>query len=79
MNSEKVWLICLANLHFIKLYFCTMSSKRKARTFVLAFLFRTHGGRKVAAKLRFARVTTFSVLLAKRRRLADEKTRGLAP
>ena len=26
MNSEKVWLICFANLHFIKLHFCTMSA-----------------------------------------------------
>ena len=29
MNSEKVWLICFANLHFIKLHFCTMSSKQE--------------------------------------------------
>ena len=24
MNSEKVWLICFANLHFIKLHFCSL-------------------------------------------------------
>jgi len=29
VNSEKVWLICFANLHFIKLHFCTMSTNMR--------------------------------------------------
>ena len=29
MNSEKVWLICFANLHFIKLHFCTMNQEKR--------------------------------------------------
>ena len=29
MNSEKVWLVCFVNLHFIKLHFCTMSQEKR--------------------------------------------------
>ena len=38
MNSEKVWLICFANLHFIKLHFCTMNSKKSRSHKRSAFL-----------------------------------------
>ena len=38
MNSEKVWLICFANLHFIKLHFCTMNPKKSRSHKRSAFL-----------------------------------------
>ena len=38
MNSEKVWLICFANLHFIKLHFCTTSPKKRRPRFRMPFL-----------------------------------------